>query len=178
MNAPSAAVDLAELLPVLERTPVLLRAWLDGLPGAWTDCDEGPGTWSPYVVVGHLIHGERTDWMPRVRHILERRSGPFVPFDREGERGARAPLADRLALFADLRAANLAELRALTLAPADLALPGIHPALGPVTLGQLLATWAAHDLDHVAQIARTMAKRYGAAVGPWAEYLSVLGDRR
>jgi len=172
----SAPFHFAEALPLLERTPATLRALLDGLPDAWVTAHEGPGTWSAYDVVGHLIHGERTDWIVRTEHILQHGAAlPFQPFDREAMlHSTPEPLADLLDAFATLRHANLAKLRALELSSADLDLPGLHPALGPVTLGQLLATWVAHDLGHLAQVARVMAKRYRATVGPWRAYLPIL----
>jgi len=162
---------------VLERTPTLLRTWLLDLPEPWIRADEGPGTWSPLDVVGHLIDGEETDWIPRARIILARGTDrKFEPFDRFRHlrelRGV--PLAERLEQFASLRADNLATLRGWTLSPAELALTGVHPEFGVVTLEQLLATWVAHDLDHVVQIARVMARRYGEAAGPWRAYLRVL----
>ena len=169
--------DLAQGMAVLERTPGTLRALLAGLPPAWTDATEGPDTWSPYVVVGHLIHGERTDWIPRARIILAQ--GPdrrFVPFDREAQlRESRGkPLDELLEEFSRLRAENLATLAGWQLTDAQLALEGEHPELGPVTLRQLLATWVAHDLAHLNQISRVMAKQYKEAVGPWRRYLGVM----
>ncbi len=169
--------DLTTGVAVLERTPQTLRALLGGLPDAWTEATEGPGTWSPYVVVGHLIHGERADWIARARIILaqgaERR---FAPFDREAQfrESAGRSLDALLREFATLRAENLATLRAWRLTDAQLALDGEHPAFGAVTLRQLLATWVAHDLSHLTQIARTMATQYRDAVGPWRAYLSVM----
>jgi hypothetical protein len=150
---------------------------LDGLPPAWTDATEGPETWSPYVIVGHLVHGERTDWIPRARIILAQ--GPerrFTPFDRFAQlrEGANRPLAALLDDFARLRAESLATLAGWRLTDAQLALQGEHPEFGPVTLRQLLATWVAHDLGHVAQLARVMAKQYREAVGPWRAYLPVM----
>lgn len=176
----SGGFDLDEARAVLSRTPGALDALLRGLPGGWTSADEGPGTWSPRGVVGHLIHGERTDWMTRVRRILsDRASEPFEPFDRAGHeaatRGAR--LDDLLDEFARLRAESLAALEALRLSPADLDRRGVHPDFGPVTLRQLLATWTVHDLGHLAQVSRAMAKRWREEVGPWRAYLPVL-DRR
>ena len=171
--------NLDEGLAVLERTPRALAAMLAGLPPAWTDATEGPETWSPYVVVGHLIHGERADWIPRARIILDQ--GPaerrtFAPFDRlaqfrESEGKSLEQLLDE---FARLRAESLITLRGWRLTDAQLALEGIHPEFGPVTMRQLLATWVAHDLGHTVQIARVMAKQYRDAVGPWRAYLSVL----
>lgn len=170
----------AEALPLLERTPELLRVWLGGLPDAWIHATEGEGTWSPFDVVGHLIHGERTDWIPRLRHILTHGdAAPFPPFDREAMLTASRgkSLGELLAEFAELRRGSLVALRATPLTPADLDRRGLHPALGPVTLGHHLSSWVVHDLGHLAQIARVMAKRYREGVGPWREYLPIL-DRR
>ena len=169
--------EMETAVPVLERTPRVLRALLEGLPAEWTDADEGPETWSPYVVVGHLIHGERTDWIPRARIILaqgaDRRFEPFDRFAQQRESAGRST-AELLEEFARLRAANLAALRGWNLGPRELALEGEHPELGRVTLEQLLATWAAHDLSHLAQTARVLAKQYREAVGPWRAYLPLL----
>jgi hypothetical protein len=170
-------IELDEAVAVLSRTPATLRSLLDGLPPRWTENNEGGETWSPFVVVGHLVHGERTDWIPRARVILE--SGedrPFTPFDRfaqfrESEGKSLAELLDE---FEALRRENLSILAGMELGASDLARTGTHPDLGRVTLGELLATWVAHDLDHVVQIARTMAKQYSEAVGPWRAYLSVV----
>lgn len=164
-------------IPVLTRTPAVLRALLDGLPSPWLSAREGPDTWSPFDVVGHLIHGERTDWIPRVEHILAHgESVPFVPFDRfaqlEASRGKT--LAELLDTFATLRAANLERLADFRLSAEDLSIRGRHPALGAVTLGQHLASWVVHDLDHIAQISRVMGKQYTAAVGPWRQYLRIV----
>jgi len=169
--------DLADGIAVLERTPHTLRAMLDGLPPAWTDADEGPETWSPYVIVGHMIHGERTDWMTRARLILaqgpERRFEPYDRFAQFRESEGKS-LADLLDELARLRAGNLAELAGWRLTDAQLALQGEHPEFGAVTLRQLLATWVAHDLGHIAQTARVMAKQYREAIGPWRAYLPVM----
>ena len=172
--------DLETSLALLDRTPAILATWLDGLPEAWVSATEKPGAWSAYDVVGHLIHGERTDWMPRARHILRGETVAFERFDREAQfrDSPGKTLHELLGTFAELRRANLAELRSWNLGVADFARPGLHPELGPVTLGQLLATWPVHDLDHLTQIARTMAKVYTGAVGPWHVYQSVLSDRR
>ena len=169
--------DLAHGIAVLERTPRTLHAMLAGLPESWTGATEGPDTWSPYDVVGHLVHGERTDWIPRARIILAQ--GPerrFTPFDRFAQfrESQGKPLADLLDEFARLRAESLATLGDWRLTDAQLALQGEHPEFGPVTLRQLLATWVAHDLGHVTQIARVMAKQYRDAVGPWRAYLSIM----
>jgi len=170
--------DLPTGIAVLERTPRTLGALLAGLPPAWTDATEGPDTWSPYVVIGHLIHGERTDWMPRARIILAQ--GPdrrFTPYDRLAQfrESQGRPLEHLLDEFAGLRASNLATLTGWQLTDAQLALTGEHPAFGSVTLRQLLATWVAHDLAHLVQVARVMATQYRDAVGPWRAYLSVMG---
>jgi len=172
-----SASFLEESLALLTRTPAALDSLLRGLPEVWTDATEGPNTWSPYTVIGHLIHAEKVDWMPRLQIILE--YGParaFDPFDREAQfrESEGKSLSNLLDEFTVRRNDNLARLRALNLQPVQLALPGTHPALGPVTLRQLLATWTAHDLGHLVQISRTMAKRYQQEVGPWAQYLSVI----
>ncbi len=174
-------LDPAEAIPVLTRTPAVLRALLDGIPEPWIRADEGPGTWTPFDVVGHLIHGERTDWIPRAEIILsEGEARTFDVFDRlamfEASRGRS--LGELLDTFAELRAANVGRLVAMRLTAADLARRGRHPGLGTVTLGQHLATWVAHDLSHVAQIARVMGKRYREAAGPWRPYLPMLQDER
>ena len=169
--------DLAQGVAVLERTPGTLRALLGGLPPAWTDATEGPDTWSPYIVVGHLIHGERTDWIPRARIILAQGADRrFEPFDREAQfRESRGrPMDELLNEFSLLRMVNLNELFGWELTDRKLALEGEHPELGTVTLRQLLATWVAHDLAHLGQISRVMAKQYRDAVGPWRRYLGVM----
>jgi uncharacterized damage-inducible protein DinB len=173
------AFDLYDAVAVLERTPKTLTMLLAGLPDSWIRATESQGSWSPYDVIGHLIHGEQTDWIPRARHILAGRTDPFEPFDRTAQfRGSETKrLNELLTTFADLRRENLAALNEMKLRPEDLQKPGLHPELGPVTLGQLLATWVAHDLDHIGQIARTMAKVYKDATGPWNAYLSILHDR-
>jgi hypothetical protein len=170
--------ELSDGIAVLERTPATLRALLSGLPANWTDATEGPGTWSPFVVVGHMIHGERTDWIPRAQIILAQgASRRFTPYDRlaQFDDSEGKSLEGLLDEFAALRAANLATLREWRLDDARLSLQGEHPAFGPVSLRQLLATWVAHDLGHIVQISRVMAKQYREAVGPWREYLSVMG---
>jgi len=168
---------LEETVAVLERTPGALDALLRGLPEIWTLRNEGEKTWSARDVLGHLIHGERTDWMPRARMIREfGESRTFEPFDRWGhaQESERKALGELLDEFARLRSEGLAELRAMRLRPEDLARRGRHPALGVVSLGQLLATWAAHDLSHLHQVTRVMAHQYREAVGPWREYLGVM----
>lgn len=169
--------DLAQGIAVLERTPHALRAALAGLDTAWTDATEGPETWSPYIILGHLAHGERTDWIPRAQIILAQGvNRRFTPFDRFAQfrESQGKSLADLLEEFSRLRADNIATLAGWRLTDAELALEGEHPEFGAVTLRQLLATWVAHDLGHVAQIARVMAKQYREAVGPWRAYLPVL----
>lgn len=168
---------LEESIEVLARTPALMNLWLRGLPEGWLDANEGPDTWSPRIVIGHLIHGEDTDWIPRARLILEHgESQPFEPYDRFAQlrRFAGSSIEDLLDLFAERRRANLDTLRGWNLSAEQLERRGRHPELGTVTLSQLLATWAAHDLDHVGQVARVMAKRYTADVGPWTAYLGIL----
>lgn len=172
--------DLASGLQVLERTPRVLEAWLGGLDEEWLEVNEGPDTWSPFDIVGHLIHGERTDWLARTRRILEHgTSQPFEPFDRfaQFETSRGQSMSELLAEFGRLRRENLEALCELNLSARELELPGMHPDLGEVTMSQLLATWVTHDLGHIAQIARVMAKRHKTEVGVWAEYLSVLSDR-
>ena len=168
--------DLKQAIPVLERTPTVLRTLLAGLPEDWIVQNEGGDSWSPFNVVGHLIDGERTDWIPRARMILSRDTRPFQPFDRFNHLAATKgkPLTELLETFDVLRAENLRTLGEWELTMAMLDLPGTHPALGPVTLRQLLATWVAHDLGHIGQVARVMAKHYADDVGPWKEYLPVL----
>jgi hypothetical protein len=172
-----AAFDLPETLDILERTPAVVGALLRGTSASWHDVDEGPDTWSALDVVGHLIHGEETDWVPRARIILEHgESRPFEPFDRfaQLDRFAGWPLDRLLDRFTELRRANLETVRSWRLTGAQLALPGRHPELGAVDLRQLLATWAVHDLNHIAQIARVLAKRYTDDVGVWRAYLAIL----
>jgi hypothetical protein len=172
--------SLADAVPVLRATPGTLRSWLADLPESWTHRNEGPDTWSPFDIVGHLIHGERTDWIPRLEHLLAHGdSRPFVPFDRFAQfRDSRGKsLQQLLDTFTELRRESIGRLESLQLATGDFARPGRHPELGPVTLGQLLATWVVHDLNHVAQIARVMARQYTEPVGPWIEYLPVLRPR-
>jgi hypothetical protein len=172
---------LDDALPVLRRTPAVLRELLLDLPDPWTTAAEGPGTWSPFDVVGHLVHGERTDWVPRVEHLLRHGDTiPFPPFDPDAMFAASKGLSlpDLLDTFATLRAANLERLAALGLTDADLARRGHHPEFGVVTMAQHLSTWVAHDLGHIAQVVRVMARQYTAAVGPWRAYLSILGRER
>jgi hypothetical protein len=169
--------DLGASMAVLERTPAVLRALLVGLPDRWTTINEGGDTWNPMQVVAHLIHGERTDWIPRARIILAQGADrEFEPFDRfahlnEDQGRTISQLLDE---FVHLRADGLTTLRGWHLTDAHLELTGVHPEFGEVTLKQLLATWTAHDLGHLVQVARTMARQYRDDAGPWRAYLSVL----
>ncbi len=166
-----------DAVAVLERTPATFRALLGGLPEVWTTANEGADTFSAFDNVGHLVHGERTDWIPRARILLAQGANrTFEPYDRfaqvrESEGKTLAMLLDE---FAALRAENVAVLRGWRLTEAQLALTGEHPALGTVTLCQLLSTWVAHDLGHLAQTARVLAKQYRETVGPWRAYLPVM----
>jgi hypothetical protein len=169
--------DLQDTVSLLARTPAVLDALLRDLPEAWTLRNEGENTWSAFDVVGHLIHGERTDWMQRAKVILQfGETRTFEPFDRLGQvrESQGRSMGQLLDEFARLRAENLDELRDLNLGREELGLRGQHPALGVVTLSELLATWAAHDLTHLHQISRVMAHQYREAVGPWSRYLGVL----
>ena len=162
---------------ILSRTPATLNSLLRHLPEEWVLTNEGPDTWSPFDVVGHLIHGEETDWIPRASIILEfGESGTFERFDRFAmfEKSRGKSLGDLLDRFEWLRGENLKELEGMNLTPEMLGSRGTHPELGVVTLSQLLSTWAVHDLGHIGQIVRVMAKQYGQAVGPWKVYLPVL----
>jgi hypothetical protein len=169
--------NLQHTILLLARTPATLDALLRDLPEEWTMRNEGGNTFNAFDVLGHLIHGERTDWMPRAKRILESgESRAFDRFDRRAqERESQGKsLAELLDEFARARAKNLAELRVLNLTEQDLNRRGLHPELGTVTLSQLLATWAAHDLTHLHQISRIMAHQYRQAVGPWTAYLGVM----
>ena len=168
---------IEEGIAILSRTPSTLDVLLRGLPDGWIAANEGGETWSAFDVIGHLIHGERTDWMPRARIILERgETQPFEKFDRlaQFEESRGRTLASLLDEFASLRANNLRDLTSLQLTEADLDRRGRHPQLGVVTLRQLLATWVAHDLDHVMQISRVLARQYSEEVGPWRAYLRII----
>ena len=170
---------LDEALEVLERTPTTVRALLDDVSRRWERGTEGPDTFSPFDNVGHLVDGEETDWMVRARIILAQgQNRRFEPYDRfrHKRRSANKTLELLLEEFATLRAENLKTLRSWNLTEEQLELCGEHPSLGPVTLRQLLAAWVVHDLGHIAQVARVMAKQYRAEVGPWVQYLPVLTD--
>ena len=169
--------QLDQAKEILGRTPVTLSSLLRDVPETWAHSNEGPDTWSPFDVVGHLIHAEETDWIPRARIILEQgERGTFEPFDRFAmvEKFRGKSLGELLERFERLREHSLQELESMHVTPELLDKRGTHPEFGPVTLGQLLSTWVVHDLGHVGQIVRVMAKQYGEAVGPWKAYLPVL----
>ena len=169
--------QLDDAKDVLRRTPATLNALLRHLPDEWVVSNEGPDSWSPFDVVGHLIHGEETDWIPRARTILEYgESRAFEPFDRFAmfEKSRGKSLGELLDRFERLRAESLRELEGMNLTPEMLGKRGTHPELGVVTLSQLLSTWVVHDLGHIGQIVRVLAKQYGEAVGVWRAYLPVL----
>lgn len=169
--------ELTKAIQVLERTPGTMRALLQGLDDEWLMNNEGPDTFSPYDVVGHMVHGEYTDWVARTKRILEDgETVPFDSFDRFAmyEESKGKSLDDLLDEFDDLRAKNINWLKSLNLDEKDLAKKGSHPVLGTVTLGNLLSTWVAHDLTHIAQITRVMAKQYKEAMGPWPEFFRIL----
>lgn len=172
--------QLDQAKEILRRTPGTLNALLADLPNEWVMSNEGPDTWSPYDVIGHLIHGEETDWIPRARIILEHgEARPFDRFDRfamfEESRGKS--LLELLARFEQVRGESLRQLDELNLTPYLLRKQGTHPVLGVVTLNQLLSAWVVHDLGHIRQIVRVMAKQYGEAAGPWTAFLTILSDK-
>lgn len=172
---------LDDAVALLARTPATLDALLRGLPEWWTRANEGDGTWSAFDVVGHLIHGEETDWLPRVRIVLDHgESRTFEKFNREAQFESSAPqsLDERLDRFTALRRENLTHLASLQLTAADLDRTGRHPAFGVVTLRQLLATWVAHDLDHVMQVSRVLGRQYANEVGPWRAYLRIISGEQ
>ena len=169
--------DVSKAVEILRQTPYALSRMLDGLSPEWTQSDGNATNWSPYDVIGHLIHGEETDWIPRAEIILAQgENRTFLPFDRlaQFEKSKGHSLSDLLTEFAHLRNANIAKLVRWQLTPEQLALRGTHPELGEVTLGQLLATWVVHDLNHIRQIVTYMAEQYSGEVGAWKEYLSIL----
>ena len=169
--------NLADTVALLSRTPATLDALLRDMPDIWAQSNEGSDTWSAFDIVGHLIAGERADWMPRLRIILkEGEARPFDPFDRfaQSRESQGKSLEQLLDEFARLRKESLAELESLNLQPPDFTRRGRHPALGPVTASELIATWAVHDLTHLHQLSRVLAHQYRAAVGPWSVYLGVL----
>lgn len=168
--------NFSKSIEILERTPQVLDDLLSGLSDEWVLKNEGDETWSPYDIIGHLIHGEHTDWMGRLDTILNKEDKKFVPYDREAmfKESEGKTLHQLLSEFKELRKNNLQKLRSLDLSDADLDKTGIHPAFGDVTLRQLLSTWTIHDLTHIAQITRVMAKQYKEAIGPWIAYFRVL----
>ncbi len=170
--------DFDSAKSLLARTPSTLDSWLRALPEEWLRLNEGDLTWSAYDILGHFIHGEKTDWVPRARIILTRaESVGFPPFDRFAQfaEGSDASMTERLDEFARLRQANLETLDALRITPEQMAWTGVHPEFGQVTLRQLLATWIVHDQSHLGQIARVLAKGYASEVGPWRAYIPILG---
>ena len=171
--------NLQQAIQILERTPQVVTSMLRGLDNAWTKSNEGKDTWSPYDIIGHYIHGEKTDWIPRMEIILGHGDKHFIPFDRFAQfRDSKGKsLDDLLDEFSSLRSTNISKLTAAALSDSDLQKTGIHPEFGPVTLEQLLAAWVAHDLTHIYQISRVMARQYDAAVGPWKEFMRILNDR-
>ncbi len=171
--------EITRSIEVLERTPFVLRAMLNGLSDEWIRCNEGKDTWSPYDVIGHLIHGEKTDWIPRMEIILsDSTNKTFAPFDRFAQfaESKSKPLQQLLDEFANLRRKNIDHLLAKKISEKDLVKKGIHPAFGQVTLSQLLSTWVVHDLNHISQISRVMSKQLKEQAGPWIEYLRVLNS--
>ncbi|THU38003.1 DinB family protein [Niastella caeni] len=172
--------ELQKALPVLERTPQVVESLLYGLPDEWIHNNEGGDTWTPFEIVAHLIHGEKTDWIPRAQVILGEGNKEFVPFDMKGhiKEGKGKTLSQLLDEFKILRKENLAQLQALGPTEEMLDLTGIHPSLGTVTLRHLLASWVVHDLTHIHQLSRVMAKQYSEAVGPWKQFMGVLGGKR
>lgn len=169
--------ELKKAINVLERTPFVLNQLLKDMPEEWTSQNEGPDTWSPFDVVGHLIHGEETDWIPRTKIILEGNpEAIFTPFDRfaQLEVSKGKMLNQLLREFERLREDNLSKLEAFNISDLDLKREGTHPELGKITLNHLLSSWVVHDLGHIAQISRVMAKQYGSEIGPWHQYLGIM----
>lgn len=169
--------NLNDSIEILEKTPKILESYLNGLSNNWLKNNEGEDTWSPYDIIGHLIVGEKTDWIVRAKTILSQSENKiFEPFDRFAQlrQNQNKAISELIAEFKSLRESNLIELKSLTITNKDLELKGIHPAFGEVTLEQLISTWVVHDLGHIAQISRVMAKQYKTNVGPWKAYLGVL----
>lgn len=167
--------NIDKSIEILSHTPFVIDEMLRGLSDEWLYANEGPDTWSPYDILGHLIHGEKTDWLQRTLLVLENNSRKFVPFEREAQlRAEKKPISDLLNEFRRLRKDNVNALLDLKINNEKLSYIGIHPSLGEVTLSQLLSTWVVHDLNHIAQIARVLAKQYKNETGPWIEYLPVL----
>ena len=173
------AFDLNKSLAMLERTPEVLKTLLEGLPEDWTSANEGGQSWSPFIIVGHLLHGEKTDWLTRTKIILsDTEDKTFPPFDRlaqiKDNQGRK--LSDLLEEFGQRRRANLEEIKKLNITEDMLDKTGVHPAFGEVSLGSLLTTWMTHDLNHLYQITRVLAKQFKEESGPWVEYLRILRD--
>lgn len=169
--------ELNNSIEILEKTPKILESYLGGLSNNWLKNNEGENTWSPYDIVGHLIFGEKTDWMIRAKTILSQSENKmFEPFDRLAQlkENQNKLMSELIAEFKDLRKSNLKELKSLNITNKNYDLKGIHPELGEVTLEQLISTWVVHDLGHISQISRVMAKQYEANVGPWKAYLGIL----
>lgn len=168
--------EIEKALPVLERTPQVVESMLYGLPDEWVHSNEGGDTWTPFEIVAHLIHGEKTDWIPRTKIILGEGSKEFVPFDMEGhiKESKGKTLNQLLDEFKILRKENITQLKAFEITDEMLDKTGIHPTLGTVTLRHLLASWVVHDLTHIHQLSRVMAKQYDEAVGPWKQFMGVL----
>ena len=169
--------NLSDSIALLSRTPIILTSLLNGLPDPWITNNDGDQTWSPYDIVGHLIHGEKTDWIPRARIILsDQQDKTFVPFDRfaQNEESKGKSIEQLLSEFSKLRTENVEELKAMNITSKKLEMTGIHPELGVATLAQLLATWTAHDLNHIRQMTRVMARNYKEEAGPWRAYMPIL----
>jgi len=169
--------DLNNSIEILEKTPKILESYLSGLSNNWLKNNEGKNTWSPYDIIGHLIFGEKTDWIIRTKTILSKSENKmFEPFDRFAQlkEDQNKPISELLTEFKSLRESNLKELKSLNITNKDFRLKGIHPEFGEVTLDQLLSTWVVHDLGHISQISRVMSKQYEKNVGPWKAYLGIL----
>ncbi|MEM8939027.1 MAG: DinB family protein [Bacteroidota bacterium] len=168
--------NLEQSIDILKRTPEVLKTLLKDLPKEWVRNNEGDHTWSPFDVLGHLIQGEETDWMPRTKIILQRKNKPFQPFDRfaQLEKSKGKNLDQLLKKFENLRSKNIKTLENFKITEEDLKLTGTHPAFGTITLENLIATWTVHDLNHIFQITRVMGKQYKDEVGPWKQYLKIL----
>lgn len=169
--------DLNNSIEILEKTPIILESYLNGLSNNWLKNNEGKNTWSPYDIIGHLIFGEKTDWIIRAKTILSQSENKmFEPFDRFAQlkENQNKPISELLIEFKSLRESNLKELKSLNITNKDFKLKGIHPEFGEVTLDQLISTWVVHDLGHISQISRVMSKQYEKNVGPWKAYLGIL----
>lgn len=169
--------SIDKALEILDRTPKILKIYLENLSDQWVYCNEGPGTWCAFDIVGHLIHGEKTDWIPRLKIVLnDSVNNTFEPYDRfaQFEESKGKTLNQMLLEFSELRTKNLNYLKSLNITETDLNKKATHPELGEVSLKNLLATWVTHDLGHIAQINRVMAKQYKEEVGSWIKYISIL----